>query len=770
MTMMTHTLKLLSAGAALCCIAAACSPLDTTLREGEQLGRGVVAVRTAGDEVAVSWRYLSSDALVTSFNVYRDGTLLANVTETDGTFCQDAYNGKATYKVVPVIDGKELKTGVGEYTLPADAPVGYIDIPLDKPQDGVTPAGDSYSYSPNDASVGDVDGDGNYEIILKWDPSNAHDNAHDGYTGNVYFDCYRLTGEKLWRIDLGRNVRAGAHYTQFMVYDLDGDGKAEVVMKTSDGTVDGLGKVIGDAEADYREAGDPNAPRGGDFPKGDPRASGGQGRPDGPQGGMPPQGFDGQGGPRGGGMPPQGGGQGRPDSIRGGGMPPQGFGGQGGPRDGGMPPQGGGQGRPDSISGGGMPPQGFGGQGGPRGGGMPPQGFDGQGRQGSAPGGGTPARRQSPQFDSNQPPRDQGRILTGNEYLTIFNGETGAAMQTIDYVPQRGNLADWGDERANRSDRFLACVAYLDGTHPSVVMCRGYYTRAVLVAFDWDGKELTQRWTFDSDNPGCEAYAGQGNHNLRVADVDGDGMDEIVYGQCAIDHDGTGLYSTGMGHGDAMHLTKFTPEAEGYQVWGCHENRRDGSSFRDAATGEVFFQVPHNSDVGRCMAADIDPTNYGVEMWSLASGGIRNVKGEVVKEDVPGLSYNMAVWWDGDLSRELLDKNYVSKYNPQTGACDTLVVFRGAVSNNGTKAVPSLQADIVGDWREEVLLRTEDDSSLRLYVTDIPTHYRFHTFMEDRVYRISVATENVAYNQPTQPGFYIGADLKPGLFRGYEIK
>ncbi|MEY8479907.1 hypothetical protein AALD19_16720, partial [Bacteroides acidifaciens] len=336
-------------------------------------------------------------------------------------------------------------------------------------------------------------------------------------------------------------------------------------------------------------------------------------------------------------------------------------------------------------------------------------------------------------------------------------------------VPERGNLMDWGDNRGNRSDRFLACVAYLDGIHPSVVMCRGYYTRTVLAAYDWNGKELKERWIFDSNHLGCEDYAGQGNHNLRVGDVDGDRCDEIIYGSCAIDHNGKGLYTTKMGHGDAIHLTHFDPSRKGLQVWDCHENKRDGSTYRDAATGEILFQIKDSTDVGRCMAADIDPTHPGVEMWSLASGGIRNIKGEVVKADVRGLSCNMAVWWDGDLLRELLDRNIISKYNWKKGVCERIAIFEGALSNNGTKATPCLQGDIVGDWREEVLLRTADNTALRLYVSTIPTDYRFHTFLEDPVYRISIATQNVAYNQPTQLGFYFGPDLQGTLFRGCKI-
>ena len=633
--MKTHK-KLCSTLAALCMmtVAVAQPSYDYSKLQQEKLGRGVVAIRENPSDVVVSWRYLSSDPMNTTFNVYRNGQKIASVPSTTGTFYRDSYKGteQAVYTVKPVIKGVETGKIDGTYTLPANAPSGYINIPLDVPAGGVTPAGQKYTYSPNDASIGDVDGDGEYEIILKWDPSNSHDNSHDGYTGNVYFDCYRLNGEKLWRIDLGRNIRAGAHYTQFMVFDLDGDGKAEIVMKTSDGTVDGKGKVIGDARADYREAGVAD------------------------------------------------------DSSRG------------------------------------------------------------------------------------NTPRNQGRILTGNEYLTVFNGQTGEAMKTIDYVPLRGDISAWGDPRANRCDRFLACVTYLDGVHPSVVMCRGYYTRTVLAAFDWDGKDLKQRWVFDSNNPGCGDYAGQGNHNLRVGDVDGDGCDEIIYGSCAINNDGKGLYSTGMGHGDAIHMTQFSPTMKGLQVWDCHENKKDGSSFRSAATGEVLFQVKSSMDVGRCMAADIDPRNPGLEMWSSDSHGVRNIKGAVVRPTTKSIPVNMAVWWDGDLLRELLDKNRVSKYDWETDECKTLVTFEGTMSNNGTKSNPALQGDIIGDWREEVLLRTEDNSALRLYVSPIATDYRFHTFLEDPVYRISIATQNVAYNQPTQPGFYFGPDLKKGIFRGYEFK
>ena len=645
----------------------------------EYLGRGLVAFRADSQKVCLSWRYLSADSSATEFCIYRNKELLAKLPADGPSFWVDEAPAKDTvhYEVRPLIDGVETHQIDGSYILPPDSPMGYIQIPLDIPAGGKTPFGQSYSYSANDASIGDVDGDGEYEIILKWDPSNAHDNAHDGYTGNVLLDCYRLNGEHLWRIDLGRNMRAGAHYTQFMVYDFDGDGRAEVVVKTADGTVDGVGNVIGTGEADYRELGDT-------------------------------VGYAGQ-MERFAAMQKE-----REERMR---------------RE---------RERMDDS---------------------PKRENDRRGPR--------DFRRRF----YKPTPQGQGRILTGPEYLTVFNGLTGEAMCTVDYVPSRGDVREWGDGKANRSDRFLACIAYLDGKHPSVVMCRGYYTRTVLAAFDWDGKQLTQRWVFDTDEDANRAYAGQGNHNLRVGDVDGDGYDEIIYGSMAVDHDGTGLYTTRMGHGDAIHLTAFYPDSDKLQVWDCHENKRDGSTFRDAATGEIIFQLKSKMDVGRCMAADIDPTSYGVEMWSLASGGIRNVKGKVVNDDPGRLPCNMAVWWDDDLLRELLNGNQISKYDWEAKDTKELVTFAGTVRNNGSKSNPCLHADIIGDCREEVLLRTEDNSELRLYISPIPTEYKFHTFLEDPVYRISIATQNVSYNQPTQPGFYFGSDLKKGtFFRGTYIK
>lgn len=572
-------------------------------RQMEWLKRGLVAIQT-GQGVYLSWRWLGYEPDGIAFHVYRDGRRITAEPLRQGTNWLDpAGRIGSVYQVAAIMDGLEQPP-----CDPVDVlPEPFWRIPIQKPADGVTPDGEAYTYHANDASVGDLDGDGEYEIVLKWDPSNSHDNAHKGYTGNVVLDAYKLDGQLLWRIDLGMNIRAGAHYTQFMVYDLDGDGRAEVACKTADGTVDGVGQVIGDATADYRN----------------------------------------------------------------------------------------------------------------------PDGF----------------------------------ILEGPEYLTVFDGPTGRALATVPYEPPRGNVADWGDTKGNRVDRFLACIAYLDGCRPSLVMCRGYYTRTVLVAYNWRDGRLTKIWTFDSNEPGNEAYAGQGNHNLAVADVDGDGKDEIIYGSCVIDHDGTGLYSTGLGHGDAMHVGKLDPERPGLQVFQVHETPSDyGIELHDARTGELFWGVKTYEDTGRGTCADLDPRYPGEEMW--AGGNLYSCKGERIGNGVPS-STNFAIWWDGDLLRELLDDNHIDKWDFEAERTVRLLTAEGCASNNGTKATPCLQADLFGDWREEVIWRTEDSRELLIYMTTDPTEHRIRTLMHDPVYRLAIAWQNVAYNQPPHPGFYLGHGMTP---------
>ena len=506
--------------------------LDSTAsaqRQMESLGRGTVAIRQDGDKVFVGWRLLGTDPDDIAFNVYRStgGRAPAKLNPEPLKSATHFVDKGATlrqefsYFVRPVRDGREGEPGA-PFRLPALAPARpFISIPLE------TLPG----HMPNDASVGDLDGDGEYEIVLKQE-MRGRDNSQAGMTGETKLEGYKLDGRFLWRINLGKNIREGAHYTQFMVYDLDGDGKAEIVCKTADGTIDGKGTAIGDATADYRN----------------------------------------------------------------------------------------------------------------------PSGF----------------------------------ILEGPEFLTVFEGATGKALATTAYIPPRGKASDWGDDRGNRVDRFLAAVAYLDGTRPSVIMCRGYYTRTVLAAWNWRGGSLSHVWTFDSDDgtPGNRSYRGQGNHNLRVGDVDGDGRDEIVYGACVIDDNGKGLYSTGLGHGDAIHLGDIDPDRPGLEVFDIHERPRhqSGAEFRDARTGALIWGKP-STDVGRGVALDIDPRHRGYEMWASGPGltGVWNVKGEQVSERKPR-SCNFGVWWDGDLLRELLDGNRISKWSCEASSEDPDLVTRGELA------------------------------------------------------------------------------------------
>lgn len=604
-------------------IAAISQPAYAPDIQKEQLNRGLICFRD-GDSLIVSWRLLENEES-TSFNIYKNDKLLNSEEIKHSTFFKTLVpKDNATIKVVAVENNKERKKKSASYTITPNIK-SYIPIPLSKPENGTTPDGNVYTYSANDASVGDVDGDGEYEIILKWEPSNSHDNSHEGYTGNVLIDCYKLTGKLLWRIDLGKNIRSGAHYTQFLVFDFDGDGRAELITKTADGTIDGKGKVIGNPNANWVSNGTINL------------------------------------------------------YIQG---------------------------------------------------------------------------------KSNKQNRHIiGRILDGPEFLTVFDGATGKALKTVNYQPPRGNPSDWGDSYGNRCDRFLAAVAYLDGKHPSAIMCRGYYTRSCLAAYDWNGKDLKLRWLFDSQN--TPSYSGQGNHNLRVADIDSDGCDEIVYGAMVVNNDGKGLYSTAMGHGDAMHMFPFYPDSTQLQVWSVFENKRDGSTLRDARSGRTIFQIKSRNDVGRGMAADIDPTCYGAEMWSASQRGFFDVTGQ---HHCPtkAIPQNSAVWWDGDLLRELLDRNAIMKWDWKTQNVVTIknLHTEGCSFNNGSKQNPCLSADILGDWREEIIVRNHESTELRIYSTTIPTKHRFPTFMLDIPYRASVAAENVGYNQPPELGFYLGADMK----------
>ncbi len=578
----------------------------------ENLDRGLVAVKV-NTGVYLSWRLFGTDASTTSFQVYRDGVKVNTSPITGASNYTDA-NGttNSKYTVRAIVNGVEQPVGGSASVWATQG----LTIQLQQPAGGTNASG-SYTYSPNDIAVGDLDGDGQWELIVKWDPSNSKDNSQSGYTGNVYLDAYELNGTHLWRIDLGVNIRAGAHYTQMLVGDYDLDGKAELAVKTAPGTKDGSGAYLskGDAASDD---------------------------------------------------------------------------------------------------------------------------------------------------DSKDYRNSSGYVLSGNEYLTLFNGLTGKEMSTINYNPGRGTVSSWGDSYGNRVDRFLATNAYLDGKKPSMVFQRGYYTRMAIAAFDWNGTTLSQRWYYNAATSGKECY-GQGNHNVVAADVDNDGKDEIIEGACAINDDGSFMYRTGFGHGDAIHIGDMDLDNPGLELWQVHEEKTSAYGFElhDARTGltngKPLWGIKTGTDVGRGVAADVDANSPGYEMWSSANFNTYSSKGVVLSTTRP--SYNFCIYWDGDLQDELLDGNKLDKWNGNGST--RLITFTGN-SCNSTKATPNFSGDLVGDWREEVILH-DGASKLYLYTTTIPTTHRLYTLAHDPTYRVAMSWQNTAYNQPPHLGFFLGhgADKAP---------
>lgn len=593
----------------------------------DENGKEGTKVSSGEEGVYLSWRLFEKDPDDVSFKLYKNGSLLAddlavtNYLDVEGT-------ANDTYKVVGSSDSQLGLTSKAVATWQNH----YIEFKLDKPEDQEMPDGTTCTYTANDMSVGDLDGDGQYELIVKWYPSNSKDNSHSGYTGTTILDAYDIdmnTGEvsKMWRIDLGINIRSGAHYTQFQVWDLDGDGKAEIACKTADGTVDGEGNVIGDISKDYRNS--------------------------------------------------------------------------------------------------------------------------------------------------------SGYVLDGPEYFTVFDGETGKALDTVDYIPARGTVAAWGDGYGNRVDRFLSCIAYLDGETPSFIAARGYYTRTCLTAYNFKNGKIETEWIFDTDVAGSE-YEAQGNHSVAVADIDGDGRDEIIYGGLVVDHDGTVKYSTGLGHGDAQHTSDWMPSNQGLEIMSVHEHT-DAEyqvEIRDAETGEILSGFFTGKDTGRGMAADVDPTYEGAEYWSSAEwngtiGGLyssMSTMDDLVKISDTTPSVNFSLYWDGDLLAELQnhtfnDKNgnyypvstNVTKWDYENNESVTLFESSDILTSNGTKGNVGLVADIMGDWREEIIARTSDgeNDKIRIYSTAIETDYAIPTFMDDHEYRLGVAWQNVGYNQPTHTSYLV---------------
>ena len=603
---------------------AAATPLSKEPEPGayhvENLDRGVVAANT-NKGILVSWRLLGTDDANTRFEVFKNGQTPAIYTGTaaQATNYLDASGTTSDWYTVDVYQGDtctEYACGATKlYTFNSGTSGAYMDISMTAPSDMTMPDGTTCSYTVNDCSVGDIDGDGQYELFVKWDPSNAQDNSKDGYTGDVFIDCYRLDGTRVWRIDLGRNIRAGAHYTQFLVYDFDNDNCAELICKTADATVDGQGNVIGNASADYRSS--------------------------------------------------------------------------------------------------------------------------------------------------------AGRILTGPEYITLFDGKTGKALDTQDYDPGRGTVSDWGDGYGNRVDRFTATVAYLQPDKASAVFGRGYYTRSVLAAWDVVNGKLSKRWTYDTGYTKTTPGYGDGNHHILAADCDSDGKQEIVVGSAVVDDNGKLLYTTGNAHGDAIHIGDFDLSNPGLEIYQCLEDEYHpngtyigyGCELRDAATGKALLRETGGGDTGRCLAGNLIAGNDGAEIVGIHNSIVYNAttKQQVCTwADITKWGMNSVVYWDGTLERGVLDRTMVDKYGS-----GRIFTGNGVTYNNASKSNACLTCDLFGDWREEMIFRLSEGTGVRIFTTTYTTSYGITTLMHDPQYRTQVAAQNNGYNQPPHLSYFLGT--------GYDI-
>jgi hypothetical protein len=602
----------------------------------EALARGVLAVTTKGG-VYVGWRMFGYeyDPITPeniSYNVYRDGAKIASVADSTNYLDPTGTSG-AAYSVRAVIGGVEQEDS-GNSKVWAQ---NYLRIPLTPPPPGVTPGlptcetpNEGYTYDANDGSVGDLNGDHDYEIVLKWLPQNQKDNSQSGCTGNVYVDAYQLDGTLMWRIDLGVNIRAGAHYTQFLVYDFDGDGKAEVVMKTAPGTKDGTGAYLhlgpaaeDDQHADYRT--------------------------------------------------------------------------------------------------------------------------------------------------SDNPPGWTGLILTGPEYLTVFDGTTGAELATVNFDVPRGDVSTWGDSIGNRSEIYLASAGFVSDLgegktasgRPSILMARGVAARTAITAWNWRDGQLTEIWKADSDDSsGLWAdLAGQGADSMAVADVDADGAQELVYGSATIDSDGTLRCTTGFGHGRSLHVGDLVPTRPGLEVFMPHDvNPNPVPTFdvHDASTCEIISsgQVQLDPNTARGVSDDVSPNWPGAEAWTNNTGGVVSATTGMVVDSALVPPTNFLIHWDADDSRELEDGTAITKFDGTL-----LQSCSPCASNNSTKATPVLTADLFGDWREEIIWRETGNTALRIYTTTDVTTRRLFTLMHDPQYRMQVSSEQTGFNQPPHTSFHIGDSM-----------
>jgi hypothetical protein len=425
-----------------------------------------------------------------------------------------------------------------------------------------------------------------------------------------------ITGKQLWTINVGMNIRSGAHDTQMSVYDFDGDGKAELGIKTAPGTKDGTGAYLkkgpaagADNSKDYRGA--------------------------------------------------------------------------------------------------------------------------------------------------------RGMALGGPEWFTIFDGATGAELDTIEYPVLYAHYANWGDSNGNRSHRYTGGFAFVKDAPagggaavanglPSAISGRGYYTYLTMSAMTFRNGVLAKNWVYDSIT---QIPNGGGDHSCMAADVDGDGAQEIIPGTRTINSDGTFKCDAGMGHGDAMHISELVV-GKGISVFSVHESL-GGMDCHDAATCTSYFSIlKAGTDTGRGVAEYVSTSDLTA---ATCSSGVGNVNCGTGASSSGNAGSNFLIYWNADVPRSTMNGTTL----PGT---DT----SGTSSCNGTKSTPTLTADLLGDWREEAVLRETANTALRVYTTTNVSKRRIYTLMHDPTYRAQANFEQSTYNQPPHVGFHMGTGMadppKPDIF------
>ncbi len=356
---------------------------------------------------------------------------------------------------------------------------------------------------------------------------------------------------------------------------------------------------------------------------------------------------------------------------------------------------------------------------------------------------------------------EKGRVDSGEEYLSVLDGMTGKEIARVNW-PERndryGNMV--------RRNRNQIGMAFLDGKTPFILAARGTYKLMVVDAWMLKDNKLERVWRWDGDeeNPVTRSM---GAHSMISADVDGDGRDEIFLGACALNNNGTLKWSTGLGHPDKIYITDIDPRRPGMELFLCIEPWREdgrGVCMVDAITGQPIWNIGHKTlHVGDGMVADIDASHPGLECFATEDKKGGSTDKYLLSSDGKRLGSNEDVppcrnwiWWDGDLLRETFkgDDSRWGAGSSSHGRPQNIVKWKGETLTENIEGDILMIADVVGDWREEVITALEGE--LRIYRTNIPAKDKRTTLMQDPLYRNYIAHRSMGYPQAPVPSYYLG--------------